>query len=169
MNTQELFLEITSQIKNRGYYLNPDLEFVNALLEGLLINRERYGYMACPCRLASGVKEKDLDLICPCDYRDQDLEEYGACFCGLYVNQKIAEGEQKLLPVPERRAASSERKKMEEPKPENRPPQSQNSYPIWRCKVCGYLCARKEPPGKCPICQVDKERFEELQMGLFSR
>jgi ferredoxin-thioredoxin reductase catalytic chain len=33
-------------------------------------------------------------------------------------------------------------------------------YQVWRCKVCGYLCARNEPPGICPICGVTKERFE---------
>jgi ferredoxin-thioredoxin reductase catalytic chain len=31
---------------------------------------------------------------------------------------------------------------------------------VWRCRVCGYLCARDEPPGKCPICKADKDRFE---------
>lgn len=45
----------------------------------LLINERRYGYRACPCRLASGAKEEDLDIICPCDYRDADLNEHGGC------------------------------------------------------------------------------------------
>jgi ferredoxin-thioredoxin reductase catalytic chain len=35
-------------------------------------------------------------------------------------------------------------------------------YPIWRCKVCGYICARDEPPGICPICKVTKDRFERF-------
>ena len=35
-------------------------------------------------------------------------------------------------------------------------------YPIWRCRVCGYLCARKEPPEVCPICKAEKERFEHF-------
>jgi ferredoxin-thioredoxin reductase catalytic chain len=33
---------------------------------------------------------------------------------------------------------------------------------VWRCKVCGYLCARPQPPLKCPICKADKDRFERF-------
>ena len=63
-----------------GYHLNPDPGFVGPLIEGLLTNEQRFGYGSCPCRLASGNKDEDLDVICPCDYRDADLEEYGACY-----------------------------------------------------------------------------------------
>ncbi len=63
-----------------GYHLNPDREFTRALVEGLAVNRRRYGYIACPCRRATGDRLGDLDIICPCDYRDADLDEYGACF-----------------------------------------------------------------------------------------
>ncbi|MGD0237952.1 MAG: rubredoxin-like domain-containing protein, partial [Syntrophorhabdales bacterium] len=31
-----------------------------------------------------------------------------------------------------------------------------------RCKVCGYLCAREEPPETCPICSAKQERFERF-------
>jgi rubrerythrin len=34
--------------------------------------------------------------------------------------------------------------------------------PVWRCRVCGYLCARDEPPGVCPICKAKKDRFERF-------
>jgi rubrerythrin len=34
--------------------------------------------------------------------------------------------------------------------------------PVWRCKVCGYLCAREGPPEVCPICKAKKERFERF-------
>jgi len=34
--------------------------------------------------------------------------------------------------------------------------------PVWRCKVCGYLCAREQPPGICPICKATRERFERF-------
>ncbi len=63
-----------------GYYLNPDVEFTRDLVRGLLVNEKRYGYWACPCRLASGNRGEDLDIICPCDYRDADLTEHDACF-----------------------------------------------------------------------------------------
>ncbi|MCJ7516180.1 MAG: ferredoxin:glutaredoxin reductase, partial [Dehalococcoidia bacterium] len=34
--------------------------------------------------------------------------------------------------------------------------------PVWRCKVCGYLCARDAPPEICPICKATKDRFERF-------
>ncbi len=63
-----------------GYHLNPDVEFTKALVRGMILNERRYGYWACPCRLASGKKAEDLDIICPCDYRDADLTDYGSCY-----------------------------------------------------------------------------------------
>ena len=55
-----------------GYRLNPDPEFLQALIEGLCVNEERYGYPSCPCRIATGIFAIDRDIICPCDYRDPD-------------------------------------------------------------------------------------------------
>ncbi|MEO0133717.1 MAG: ferredoxin-thioredoxin reductase catalytic domain-containing protein, partial [candidate division WOR-3 bacterium] len=88
--------KLKKEAEESGYFLNPDEEFTKNLIEGLLINQERYGYFACPCRLASGDKEKDLDIICPCDYRDQDINEYGNCYCGLYVSYDIYTGKKQV-------------------------------------------------------------------------
>ena len=63
-----------------GYHLNPEVSFTKELVRGLLANQRRYGYPSCPCRLASGIKEEDLDIICPCDYRDPDLSDYDTCY-----------------------------------------------------------------------------------------
>jgi len=149
-----------------GYRLNPDADFTRNLIRGLLKNEGRFGYRACPCRLASGKREEDLDIICPCDYRDADLEDYGACYCALYVNEDIAEGRRNVAPVPERRPPRSQRGK-----PSERPIRTVSAgatvlgglpFPVWRCKVCGYLCAREQPPGICPICKAKKDRFERF-------
>ncbi len=143
-----------------GYHLNGDESFVRELAEGLMANEKRYGYPSCPCRLASGDKEDDLDIICPCDYRDSDLDEYGACFCALYVSRAALDGSQPLGSIPERRPAPDERKRRK-PRPGGER-DSALPYPVWRCKVCGYLCARDEPPESCPICKAKKERFERF-------
>ncbi len=141
-----------------GYHLNPDTDFVKALIAGLLTNRGRYGYACCPCRLASGKKEEDLDIVCPCDYRDADLGEYGSCFCALYVTEAVLKGDVHLASIPERRPEGHERAKPQAPVTGTiKPP-----LPVWRCKVCGYLCGREEPPGTCPICKASKERFERF-------
>jgi ferredoxin-thioredoxin reductase catalytic subunit/glutaredoxin len=70
----------------KGYFFNRDKERDFDLLRGLLTNMDRYGYMSCPCRLASGIREKDQDIICPCVYREADVEEFGSCYCQLYVS-----------------------------------------------------------------------------------
>lgn len=63
-----------------GYNLNPDPDVTLPLVEGLVTNTGRYGYGLCPCRLTGGSREADLDIICPCDYRDADLDEFDACY-----------------------------------------------------------------------------------------
>ena len=71
--------KLKQEAEAAGYRFTPDAVFARELIQGLLANEERYGYRACPCRLASGNREDDLDIICPCDYPDADLETYGAC------------------------------------------------------------------------------------------
>ncbi|MGA2368097.1 MAG: ferredoxin-thioredoxin reductase catalytic domain-containing protein [Dehalococcoidia bacterium] len=143
-----------------GYHLNPDLDFTKGLITGLLVNEKRYGYQSCPCRLAAGEKSEDLDIICPCDYRDADVVEYGACYCALYVSQKVLDGSQEVASIPERRPPFAQRKKAAA---EAGPAKiGALPLPVWRCKVCGYLCARDGPPEICPICKAKKERFERF-------
>lgn len=79
-NADELYQKLLRQGKESGYILNPDTGFTLSLVKGLIMNRARYGYVACPCRLASGTRADDLDIICPCDYRDADLADYGTCY-----------------------------------------------------------------------------------------
>lgn len=151
----ELYERLKQEGQAAGYFLNSDLKLVLDLMEGLLINQERYGYWACPCRLADGVREKDLDIICPCDYRDTDLDEYGTCYCALYVSEEIASGQAKATPIPDRRGEAAETHV-------EQVGFTKSGIPIWRCKVCGYLCARPTPPLKCPICKADRDRFEKF-------
>ena len=142
-----------------GYHLNPDVEFAKGLVKSLMVNERRYGYWACPCRLASENKQDDLDIICPCDYRDPDLNDYDACYCALYVSEAVQRGKKKAGSIPERRPPPAERKK-ETAKQSGR--LIGLSLPVWRCQVCGYLCARGQPPEVCPICKARKDRFERF-------
>jgi ferredoxin-thioredoxin reductase catalytic subunit len=89
----------------KGYYFNKDRQRVMDLMAALLVNKARYGYMACPCRLASGDKDADRDIICPCVYREPDVAEYGSCYCNLYVSKAWNEDEMPHAYVPERRPA----------------------------------------------------------------
>ena len=103
MNAKQLYEKLKPIQEAKGYYFNNDMNLTFELLEGLLENKERYGYMACPCRLAADDREHDKDIICPCVYRDPDVEEFGACYCGLYVDKKVSEGKRTVEYVPERR------------------------------------------------------------------
>lgn len=155
-----LYRRLRSEATASGYFLNPDEAFTLDLVKGLLTNRRRYGYQSCPCRLAVGSSAADLDIICPCDYRDADLSEYGACYCALYVSQAVSAGGEEAGPVPERRPQV--RKSEPELKAGSSTPEAPLAYPVWRCRVCGYLCAREGPPEICPICKAKKERFERF-------
>ncbi|MBN1799796.1 MAG: hypothetical protein JW822_14560 [Spirochaetales bacterium] len=155
-----LYNKLEAEARASGYNLNPDVEFTQDLVESLLINEKRYGYWACPCRLAEGIKIEDVDIICPCDYRDDDLEQYGACYCALYVSKPAVRGKIAIKPIPERRPPKKQRRQFM--KTSNSREVNDLSYPVWRCKVCGYLCARNNPPEVCPVCKAKKERFERF-------
>lgn len=165
LDVEKLFDRLNREARSSGYFLNPDAAFVRDLIRGLLTNQQRFSYQACPCRLASGEKKDDLDIICPCDYRDQDLVEHGACYCALYVSEAVFKGERKLGSIPDRRPGPDERERMVEKASEAAGmglTVPKLSVPVWRCKVCGYLCARDDPPEICPICKAKKERFERF-------
>jgi ferredoxin-thioredoxin reductase catalytic chain len=103
MNADELYERLKKVNEPKGYFFSKDRAMVMELLEGLLTNKERYGYMCCPCRLASGDRMADRDITCPCDYRTPDVEEYGACYCALYVSADWNEDRLEHPTVPERR------------------------------------------------------------------
>ena len=151
---------LSEEAESGGYHLNPDEEITGELVKGLLVNDKRYGYRACPCRLASGDKNEDLDIICPCDYRDPDLADYDTCYCSLYVSKDVVDGKVKIGSIPERRPAREKRSQMKADKKEAT--LTSLPQPVWRCRVCGYLCAREGPPEVCPICKAKKERFERF-------
>ena len=105
MDAKELQTTLKKIHEPKGYLFNRDKDKTLALLEALIFNRERYGYMACPCRLAKDNREADRDIICPCTYREDDVNEYGSCYCELYVSSDWNEGLIDKIYVPERRPA----------------------------------------------------------------
>jgi len=154
--------------KTYGYYLTPQPELLQGFLEGLKINEDRYGYPLCPCRLTSGKFEYDRDIICPCDYRDPDVAQYGACYCRLYVNKEVYES--KNLPeVPERRPLEKQaRAYAPQVAAQSAPTQAEKAKPevkkkLWYCKQCGYVVFREDPPYICPICKAKREMFAEIE------
>jgi ferredoxin-thioredoxin reductase catalytic chain len=100
----EKYYELLQKIQEpQGYFFNREREWALSIIDSLLVNKARYGYMVCPCRLASGVREQDRDIFCPCLYREQDIKEFGSCYCNLYVSREWNEDAIPHVYVPERR------------------------------------------------------------------
>jgi ferredoxin-thioredoxin reductase catalytic subunit len=57
MNPDELYEMLKKVQEPKGFFFNKDKDRVLEILQDLLVNKERYGYMSCPCRLASGDRE----------------------------------------------------------------------------------------------------------------
>ena len=103
---EKLYATLKKSQEPKGYYFNRDKERVFELLEALLLNKDRYGYMSCPCRLALGDRKKDQDILCPCVYREPDFQDYGSCYCSLYVSKDWNDQKIPHQYVPERRPPS---------------------------------------------------------------
>ena len=162
-----------SDAKTHGYYLHPDPSILHSLLEGLKQNEERYGYPACPCRLASGKLEFDRDIICPCDYRDPDVEEYGTCYCALFISKDLYEVKNPIQPIPERRPPEKQSRAYGEVGQESVEATEKKAVDneaskfaprLWYCRQCGYVVFREDPPYICPICKAKKEMFAEIRI-----
>jgi len=103
MTPAELYDLLKQAQEPKGYFFNKDRDWVLSILQDLLVNKERYGYTSCPCRLASGMRENDRDIMCPCVYRTEDVKEYGSCYCNLYVTREWNDDKIPHRYVPERR------------------------------------------------------------------
>jgi ferredoxin-thioredoxin reductase catalytic subunit len=163
----EIEAEIRKLADKEGYLLNPDREILEGIIEGISANEDKLGYWNCPCRRASGDRAQDLDIICPCRYREPDLKEFGRCYCALYVTQGYINQGLPPDPIPERRKPGKTKKTSSDDvdnKTEIPNVQKNEKIKTWRCQVCGYLCARPEAPPVCPICRAKKERFEEYKI-----
>lgn len=169
---EEMLEYVKKDAEENGYHVCPDDELLDNLIEGLVENNNRYGYPSCPCREGAGVKTYDSDIVCPCEYRDADVEEHGMCYCGLFVSKEVAEDPSKLGPIPERRPPEAieaameakEKNSVDEPvESETGKAEKKEDVEVWRCTVCGYLAARENPPPVCPICKAKAERFEEFE------
>jgi len=106
MNPKDLHTMLKKSQEKKGFFFNPDYVKTMDLINGLITNKNRYGYMVCPCRLSANDKAADKDIICPCDYREDDVKEFGSCYCKLYVTDGMSIENLSEVNVPERRPLS---------------------------------------------------------------
>ncbi|MHA2006931.1 MAG: ferredoxin-thioredoxin reductase catalytic domain-containing protein [Promethearchaeota archaeon] len=109
METNEGMRTYVKQVADKNnWILNKDQQTFDDLVDGLIDNKKSYGYQSCPCRLASGKRDLDRDLICPCDYAPEDITEYKACYCNLYLSPNFYDLNVDFIAVPERRPIEKE-------------------------------------------------------------
>ncbi|MBU0629140.1 MAG: hypothetical protein KKC75_08185 [Nanoarchaeota archaeon] len=93
MNKEDLIQIWENFAKDNDFKLNPDREHVGFIIQGVLKNEAKYGLKLCPCRLRDGTRQKDLELICPCNFKTQETwlnPKQGMsqmCWCGLFVKR----------------------------------------------------------------------------------
>jgi ferredoxin-thioredoxin reductase catalytic chain len=114
METKDGMRKYVKQVaETQKWILNKDKKTFDDLIDGLVDNKLNLGYQSCPCRLASGKRELDRDLICPCNYAPEDIKEYGACYCNLYMSPEFYKKGVDYINVPERRPIDKEKAAME--------------------------------------------------------
>ena len=88
MNKDEIRSAWEKFTDNNDFMLNPDEEHVTMVIDGVLANEKDCGVKLCPCRLRDGTRKRDLELICPCNFKTQDAwKSEGRCWCGLFVKR----------------------------------------------------------------------------------
>jgi len=93
MDPNELKKSWRNFTKENDFKLNPDAAHVGFIIKGILENEKRFGLKLCPCRLRDGSRERDLELICPCNFKIHQtwlkpMSGRGPmCWCGLFVKK----------------------------------------------------------------------------------
>ena len=74
--------------EKNDFMLNPDEKHVDLIIEGLLENEKNFGLKLCPCRIRDGTRERDLELICSCNFKTHETwVTQGRCWCGLFIRR----------------------------------------------------------------------------------
>lgn len=64
-----------------NFRINPNKKIVERVIKGLIKNKHQYSEYYCPCKIVTGDKETDKDIICMCKEAREDHQ----CICGLFV------------------------------------------------------------------------------------
>lgn len=102
-NYNDTLLFVSMVAEKQNWKLNRDSEHLEIIVNGLMKNYNRYGYFSCPCRDSEGSREMDRDIICPCEYCRPDQDEFGHCYCGLYLTKDFFNSGKEPQSIPERR------------------------------------------------------------------
>lgn len=73
----------------KNYALNPSWMMSTNLEVWLSEMEATFGKRYCPCFEPSGDAELDKKMMCPCEYIEDEIKEYGTCHCALFGNADL--------------------------------------------------------------------------------
>ena len=74
--------------ENNDFILNSDSKHIEFITDGVLELERKHNLKLCPCRLRDGSRKKDLELLCPCNFKIQETwKKKSECWCGLFVKR----------------------------------------------------------------------------------
>ncbi|EHQ36356.1 ferredoxin-thioredoxin reductase catalytic domain-containing protein [Methanoplanus limicola] len=86
--TEEKILAFAERYaEKKGFILNPDRKELADVISGLSRNKINSKKQYCPCRLRTGDKKKDREIICPCIYHEDEIERDGHCHCMVFFKK----------------------------------------------------------------------------------
>jgi ferredoxin-thioredoxin reductase catalytic subunit len=90
MDTEALRAAWERFTEHNDFMLNPDKDHVDTIIAGVMQNEEKFSLKLCPCRMRDNTRQRDLELICPCNFKTHDTwkdEKKQYCWCGLFVKR----------------------------------------------------------------------------------
>jgi len=75
---------IEKYCEQKGYAINPSWMMATNLKSNLCEMEATFGKRYCPCFEPSGDKTLDKKMMCPCEYVEDEIAEYGTCHCALF-------------------------------------------------------------------------------------
>lgn len=79
--------------KLKGLTVNPHKMYLTNIKIALAENEDIYGLRICPCFEATGDKNLDQKLVCPCVFVEQEIAEHGTCHCNLFGKKDLTDKE----------------------------------------------------------------------------
>ena len=77
--------------EQNNYAINPSWMMATNLKSNLCEMEETFGKRYCPCFEPSGDKE----MMCPCEFVEDEIKEYGTCHCALFGPADLSKEEWK--------------------------------------------------------------------------
>jgi ferredoxin-thioredoxin reductase catalytic subunit len=87
-NEEKLIKSAEEYANKVGIKLNTDQTVVKGIAKGLIMRKYKAGDIYCPCRVVTGNKEKDKEIVCPCVFHRGEIELQGICKCKFFVKKE---------------------------------------------------------------------------------